>query len=120
MIRLLLSLIIGHPKCYSPGRSLFYPEDFSEDSGGPASDLLERNGAFTEESDSMTQAGRSLKRFHDMFGSAEGRGWRSLEQFQEQNSGGGKSSKAEAEIQSLKKLAGFSTSRARRDRLIWD
>ncbi|XP_010038069.2 protein NETWORKED 1D [Eucalyptus grandis] len=89
------------PEMSFTGRSLFDSEDFSKDSGDPASNLQRRNGAFTEESDSMT-GGKSSKQFNDMFGSAEGRVRRGLN-FQEQNSGGGRSSKAEAEIQSLRK-----------------
>ncbi|KAF8006455.1 hypothetical protein BT93_K0678 [Corymbia citriodora subsp. variegata] len=84
------------PEMLFTGRSLFDSEDFGKDSGDPASNLPRRNGAFTEESDSMT-GGKSLKQFNDMSGSAEGRVRRGLN-FQEQNSGGGRSSKAEAEI----------------------
>lgn len=89
------------PEMLFTGRSLFDSEEFSKDSGDPVSNLPKKIGAFTEESDSMTGR-KTFKQFNDMFGSAEGRVRRGLN-FQEQNSDGGRSSKAEAEIQSLKK-----------------
>ncbi|XP_044503345.1 protein NETWORKED 1D-like [Mangifera indica] len=78
-----------------PARALIDPDELQNDSLGLSSShlySLKRNGAFTDQSDSITTR-RSLKQFNDLFGSGETRARKGLnfhdaeEKEQDQNNG---------------------------------
>lgn len=96
------------PEMPPPMRALFDPDELQKDGLGlsPRSNAGRRNGAFTEEPNSVTSR-RGLKQFNDIFGSGEGRAKKGLnfQDFEENEQNGGnnlKVSATEVEILALK------------------